>query len=244
VSQGRVLYHLMRADFLERIRRYNFLVLLVLTIFVGYAFVPPVSATYAVLNLGGYRGTYNSAWVGTMVAVLTSVWLAIFGFFPVKNTIERDQQTGVGQIIATTPCSKFLYVLGKACSNFAVLAIMVCVLALAAVAMQLVRGEDLRLNGWALLAPFLFIPLPTMAVVAALAVLFERPAETVLMVTYDDDTLTFVLPEGPRPPGRTRADVLVDLALRVLPTVGPPRTAAAPPSSTTPAPAVAAGGSG
>lgn len=163
----------MRADFLERIRRYNFLVLLVLTIFVGYAFVPPVSATYAVLNLGGYRGTYNSAWVGTMVAVLTSVWLAIFGFFPVKNTIERDQQTGVGQIIATTPCSKFLYVLGKACSNFAVLAIMVCVLALAAVAMQLVRGEDLRLNGWALLAPFLFIPLPTMAVVAALAVLFE-----------------------------------------------------------------------
>ncbi len=83
-----------------------------------------------------------------------------------------------------------------------------------------------------------------MPIGAAQAALFERPSETVLMVTYDDDTLTFVLPEGPRPPGRTRADVLVDLALRVLPTVGPPRTTAAPPSSTTPAPAVAAGGAG
>lgn len=81
-----------------------------------------------------------------------------------------------------------------------------------------------------------------LAIGAARAALFERPRETVLMVTYDDDTITMVLPEGPRPPERTRADVLVDLALRVLPTVGPPRGPASvepPPSSATPA--VAAG---
>lgn len=80
---------------------------------------------------------------------------------------------------------------------------------------------------------------------AAKAALFERARETVLMVTYDDDTITLVLPEGPRPAGATRADVVVDLALRVLPTVGPPRTAAPdvpPPTSSAPAgPAVAAG---
>lgn len=173
MNRLRVLYHLMRADFLERVRRYNFLVLLGLTIFVGYAFVPPVSASYAVLNLGGYRGIYNSAWIGTMLAVLTSVWLAIFGFFPVKNAIERDYQTGVGQIIATTPCSKFLYVAGKAVSNFAVLAIMVVALAGTAIIMQLVRGEDRSIDLVTLLAPFVFVTLPTMAMVAALAVLFE-----------------------------------------------------------------------
>jgi hypothetical protein len=80
-----------------------------------------------------------------------------------------------------------------------------------------------------------------LAIGAARAALFERAAETVLMVTYDDDTLTFVLPEGPRPPGRTRADVLVDLALRVLPTVGSGSRASTPTSSAAPAPAVAAG---
>lgn len=80
-----------------------------------------------------------------------------------------------------------------------------------------------------------------LAIGAARAALFERARETVLMVTYDDDTLTLVLPEGPRPGGRTRADVLVDLALRVLPTVAPPRTAAPPTPPTTAAPAVAAG---
>jgi hypothetical protein len=79
---------------------------------------------------------------------------------------------------------------------------------------------------------------------AAQAVLFDRAGESVLMVTYDDDTLTFVLPEGPRPGDRARGEVLVDLALRVLPSVGPPGGTSAPVPTTPPssvAPAVAAG---
>jgi hypothetical protein len=39
--------------------------------------------------------------------------------------------------------------------------------------MQLIRGEVLRVEPWVLLAPFLLIALPVMAVVAALAVLFD-----------------------------------------------------------------------
>lgn len=37
----RMLYHLTRADFLERIRRYSFLIILGLTIFAGYALFRP-----------------------------------------------------------------------------------------------------------------------------------------------------------------------------------------------------------
>ena len=80
---------------------------------------------------------------------------------------------------------------------------------------------------------------------AAPAALFDRARESVLMVTYDDDMLTFVLPEGQRPGDRPRGDVLVDLALRVLPVVGPPSpappTPAEPAAATAVAPAVAAG---
>ncbi|MHA6783446.1 hypothetical protein ACVGOW_21010 [Pseudonocardia saturnea] len=84
-----------------------------------------------------------------------------------------------------------------------------------------------------------------LAIGAAQAALFDRSSESVLMVTFDDDTLTFVLPEGPRPGDRPRGDVLVDLALRVLPAVGPPGAGPPAPVPTTPppseAPAVAAG---
>jgi hypothetical protein len=61
-------------------------------------------------------------------------------------------------------------------SNFMVLATIVGVIVITAGATQLLRGEDMHLDLWALLAPFVFILLPTMAVVAAVAVLFETIA--------------------------------------------------------------------
>jgi hypothetical protein len=173
MTAARSLYHLVRADFYERTRRYGFLIVLGLTIWAGYAFVPPAGASYSAMALGDYRGVYNSAWIGTMVAMMTSVFLTLAGFYLVKDAVERDERTGVGQIIATTPLSKPLYVLGKALSNFAVLAAMAAVLAVVGLAMQLIRGEEARLDLWALWAPFVLIVLPTLAVVAATAVLFE-----------------------------------------------------------------------
>jgi hypothetical protein len=54
---------------------------------------------------------------------------------------------------------------------------------------------------------------------AAQAVLFEKPGEAVLMVAHATSNIGLVLPDQPLPGGRSRADMLVDLALRVLPAV-------------------------
>jgi ABC-type Na+ efflux pump permease subunit len=91
----------------------------------------------------------------------------------VKDAVARDEQTGVGQIIATTPMSRFAYTFGKALSNFAILTVLVASMAITAGGLQFLRGEDWHLNLWALLSPFLFVTLPTMAVISSLAVLFE-----------------------------------------------------------------------
>jgi len=66
-----------------------------------------------------------------------------------------------------------LYALGKAASNCAVLAAMVTVLAVAAVVIQLTVGEDSHVHLATLLLPFVFLSLPVMALVSAVAVLFE-----------------------------------------------------------------------
>ena len=105
------LYHIMRADFFERSRRYSFLITLGLTIFAAYLYLPSSSANFLTLGLGNYRGIYNSAWVGGTVAVLCSALLSLPAFYLVKNALERDEDTRVGQIIATTHISKPLYTL-------------------------------------------------------------------------------------------------------------------------------------
>lgn len=112
-----------RADFLERVRRYSFLLTLV-----G----------------NEYRGVYNSAWIGMLMTIWCSTWLSLVGFYIVKNSIRRDSDTRVGQILAATPMPKAIYTLAKTLSNFAVLACMVLVLMLAALAMQFLRPRLAR----------------------------------------------------------------------------------------------------
>jgi hypothetical protein len=57
------------------------------------------------------------------------------------------------------------------------------------------------------------------AIGAASAALFERRDEAVLRVVHTTSNLAFVLPMRKLPEGRSPRDVLVDLALRVLPVV-------------------------
>lgn len=164
-----VIYHLARADFLERVRRYSFLVMLGLVVFLGYQ----TAIGNLALELGLYRGEFNSAWVGAMMSLIATFFIGWFGFYLVKGSVARDRVTGVGQIMATTPLTRPLYLIGKWLSNFTVLMSMVAVLVLAAIVIQFLQGENTQINLYAFLSPFFFIVLPLMALVAAVAVFFE-----------------------------------------------------------------------
>ncbi len=169
MNSARVVYHLARADFLERVRRYSFLIMLGLVVFLGYQ----IGIGNMTLQLGHYRGEFNSAWVGALMSLNATFMLGWFGFYLVKGAVARDRETGVGQIMATTPLTRPLYMLGKWLSNFTLLMSMVAVLALAGLVIQFWMGESTRVDLGQFLAPFVYIVLPLMALVAALAVLFE-----------------------------------------------------------------------
>jgi ABC-type transport system involved in multi-copper enzyme maturation permease subunit len=173
----RILYHLSLADFYERARRSRFLLTLAVIIFMG---VLVNNGTLAVTvglrdanQVWSYsRGVYNSAWIGMMTVLVTNTFLGLFGFYLISDCIERDIRTGVGQIIATTPVSRAVYLTGKWISNCLVLFVLVLILAVAAVAMVLLKHVA-AIDLGALLMPFFAVALPYMALVAALAVMFE-----------------------------------------------------------------------
>jgi hypothetical protein len=142
---------------------------LLFAVYLGYA----AGTGRISLRLGDYRGVYTSAWIGAMVSLVATTFVSLVGFYIVKNAVDRDRQTRVGEVLAGTPLSKVSYLLGKFLSNFAVLVSMVAVLALAAVAMQFLAAEDRTFHARALLSPFLFLALPAMAMTAAMALLFE-----------------------------------------------------------------------
>jgi hypothetical protein len=173
MTRLRTLYHLARADFYERIRRYSFLFVLATAVFAGYLFVPPADGGYRVLQVGIQRGVYNSPWIGLMFGLIATMHLPLLGFYLVKNAVRRDRETGVGQIIAATPIDKRIYIVGKWLSNLAVLVLVLGVMTVMAVVMQLVRAEDTTVNLWALVGPIWFMGLPVLMIAAAIAVSFE-----------------------------------------------------------------------
>jgi len=169
MNRTHALYHMVRADFLERVRRYSFLLTLGFSVYLGYT----VYAGQVTLRLDNYSGVNNSAWLGSVIGLVGSVWLTLIGFYVVKNSIQRDRQTRVGQILATTPISKSFYTLAKTLSNFSVLAAMILVLAIAALVIQLSQRTGASIDIVALVSPVLIFGLSAVAVTAALAVLFE-----------------------------------------------------------------------
>jgi len=170
MSTPRILYQMVRADFLERTRRYSFLVTLASALYLAYA-VATEKVWIVVGN--GYRGVYNSAWIGALMAICCSTFLSLVGFYIVKNSVQRDVDTRVGQILAATPMRRDFYTLAKTLSNFAVLACMVFVLMLAAVVMQRMLAPPDTFSLWKLWAPFLLLALPTLLITSSAAVLFE-----------------------------------------------------------------------
>jgi hypothetical protein len=161
------------ADFRERVRRPAFGMTLLTTMVFAYLAAPPARAGYALMQVGDFRGIYDSWYVGTLLAVMTGGWLAIAGFYVVKNTVSRDETTGVGQILAATPLRSGTYLLGKFLSNFLVLAAMTGAIAVMALVMLAVRGEATGVDVVALWLPFLLFPISIITLVAGAAVLFE-----------------------------------------------------------------------
>lgn len=157
-----------RADFRERRRHYSFFIGLLFTAFLCYQ----AASGHVLLTIDGARGVYNSAWVGMLMGLLANIF-TLFAFYLVKNSVSRDEDTRVGQLLAATPLSNSGYVLAKLLSNCAVLASILGVFAAAAPVVQLWFGEDPTIEAWRLYAPLLLLSLPAMALTAVAAVCFE-----------------------------------------------------------------------
>ncbi|WP_199442860.1 ABC-2 transporter permease [Umezawaea beigongshangensis] len=160
-------------DFRDRVRRPAYAVTLLAAILLGYLAVPAADSHWAIVQLGSYRGLYNSAYVGTATALASTLWLLLGGFYVVRNTIARDESTNVGQLLAATPLRTTAYLAAKFFSNVLVLSSMLVVLAVTALVMQLARGESTSVDPVALLLPFAVMAFPVVVLTASAALFFE-----------------------------------------------------------------------
>lgn len=162
------------ADLMERTRRPGHLVALLVMAWLTHGMMPPQAAGYRTFTMiDGYRPAYGSAFVGTLVALLTGTYFLFVGFYLVRGGVERDRRNGVGEVLAATRVSRLGYLASKVLSNVGVLGSMMLVAMLVAVASQQLLGEDRHLDVVAIALPFFVLTAPVVVFVAAAAVSFD-----------------------------------------------------------------------
>jgi ABC-type transport system involved in multi-copper enzyme maturation permease subunit len=189
------------ADLLERVRRSSFLVVLALVVWLASG----IFTGDVLVMIGSGQGRMNAAWAGAMTTLVANTVLTLFGFWFVRNAVERDERTGVGEILATTPLRRTTYTLGKAASHFAVLVAMLAVLCVAGVVLLLVRGSDgAGFDAVAYFGPYGLVALPALALTAAFAMVFETTpglrgafGSVVWMIVW---SVTFIVAIGTKNP--------------------------------------------
>ncbi|ASU36604.1 hypothetical protein [Mucilaginibacter xinganensis] len=167
------IYSIIKADYLQRTRSYSFLITLAITVYGAYSFVPPPTASYTTLNIVGYKGVYNSAWVGYVSAMMTTIMLSLYGFFLVNSGIKKDIDTEVGLIIATTPITNFEYLLSKMLSNFLVLLTITGITFSVSIVMFFIRTSGYPFIIANFMLPYLLFAIPALLTISALAVVAE-----------------------------------------------------------------------
>ncbi|MFS4447626.1 hypothetical protein [Maribacter sp. 2307UL18-2] len=161
-------------DYLQRTRSYGFLITLCISLAIAYSFVPEPNANYSTIRIGKYLGAYNAAWFGYVTAIMTSIFLSLMGFYLVNSGIEADTKTRVGQIMAGTPVKNRTYLFAKTLSNFLVLLTITALVFLMGIALFLLyhdTGFSLEIGHF--IRPYLFVTLPALFFISALAVCFE-----------------------------------------------------------------------
>ncbi|MFD7450283.1 ABC transporter permease subunit [Kitasatospora sp. NPDC059827] len=161
------------ADFRERRRRPGYLVVLLGTLALGLLAAPVGDSRWEVFQVTDLHGRYTSGYVGTVTALGGAVWLSLAGFGIARGSIGRDEQSGVGRLLAATPLSRAGYLAGKFVGNLLLFGSMLLALAGTALAVQLVKGDSGRVDAVRLLLPYILITLPLLAAVAGCAVLFD-----------------------------------------------------------------------
>ncbi|ABE54365.1 hypothetical protein Sden_1077 [Shewanella denitrificans OS217] len=161
------------ADLKQRTRQQSFMVSLLAMSVLTLLFFPSPDAHYQTLVLNGYRGIYNSAWIGVCLAMLNVMFLPIICFYLVKNAIEVDRQSNTFELIASTPISKQAYLFAKWSVNVFIQVCVVLVMLLTSILIQFYYGESYQIDLWALAWPQLVFVLPLLFAIASIALLFE-----------------------------------------------------------------------
>lgn len=186
---------IVQGNYLQYIRSYSFLLVIAISLYISFSFIPSPKANYTTIRFGSYSGAYNATWIGLVTAILSSVFLSFFGFFLINGTVKKDIETRIGKIIASTSISNFSYLITKALANFLVLLSILVLAFLMSILLFFLYGKEFQFNISEFVVPYLCISIPSLFFIAIFSLVLEVliPKQTIFQYVVFISCFFYVL---------------------------------------------------
>ncbi|MFC6974463.1 hypothetical protein ACFQL1_06930 [Halomicroarcula sp. GCM10025709] len=173
----RNIYHVAKADFVQRVSSRRLFALLAVLIYCGYLVnVGEIELVYQhevpTGQFNNYYGEPTAAFIGAKAAITGTFFLLFGGFYLLKNSLSRDRRYNVDQLVASTPTSDWEYLTGKWVSDLALSTVVISALGGATLINHAIHGIG-PTNPFDLLFPLFVLGVPFGGLIGALSLLVE-----------------------------------------------------------------------
>ncbi len=159
-------------DVRMRARKLSTLVALLVVITLTWMLIADPDTGRSLLVIDRARSLYDSTTIALGSAIIAAFVFGLGGFYLVRGRARDDLRNGVGGLIAATPIGNASFLFARWLGAVAYLCALVLALMATAMVLQAVRGEA-PVQPWVFLQMYALIPLPTVFLVASLAVLCD-----------------------------------------------------------------------
>lgn len=121
-----IIYQILKADLLERTRRFSFLAMCAFSMFLAFFSVPDVKAPLVSICMEPniFNQGSNSSWIPITIALCGGMLLPMAGLSFVKNNVSMDRNNGLLYSMQSMNMKKGNYIIGKFLSNLVILTAM------------------------------------------------------------------------------------------------------------------------
>lgn len=169
-----IIYQILKADLLERTRRFSFLIICIFSMFLAFFSVPDVEAPLVSICMEPniFNQGSNSSWISITIALCGGILFPMIGFSFVKNNISMDRNNGLLYSMQSMNMKRENYIIGKFLSNLFILTVMWIFVLIGATLMIPFQFPNQPLNIYDFISPFIGI-YPGIIFASAFAVILE-----------------------------------------------------------------------
>ncbi|HIT89441.1 MAG TPA: hypothetical protein IAC41_03360 [Candidatus Merdenecus merdavium] len=141
------IYGIAKADFLERRRRFSFIIMIAVAVISIFFFVPNPEASVSsiTINPNEFAQMSDISWILFATSICVGVFFPIVGGTYIKNGVETDRKYGLSDLAQTSGIKKSEYIFGKILANFFILLVLLIVLFLGSLFMSVIKFPGERI---------------------------------------------------------------------------------------------------